>query len=386
MTVHFVTGATGAIGSATVARLLQEPIASVIALVRDESPQAAAARLDATLSTMGVREPVCDGIRVRVACGDVEQPRFGLSDNDYDNLVRTCTHMIHCAGAVRMNLPIEAARHAAVASARNFIRLAQQLQEGGRLVKAEMISTVGVAGRDHGLLREDWVGASHAFHNTYEQAKAEAEVEIRKAIDAGLPITVHRPSMVVGDSKTGRALHFQVFYFLVDFLSGRPTRGIFPDLGNARLDIIPVDFVAEAIVRSSRSPTTSGRILHLCAGPQHAISLHSLQATVRDALHARGDRIPRVRFIPRRIFRHVAHGLGLVVDKRTRAALATLPVFLDYLETDQTFDNVNTERWLEGEGVVLPRVQDHLPHVLEFYFATQDEARIEAKRLRRTGA
>lgn len=359
MTTCFVTGATGAIGGAVVARLLEDPGMRVIALVRADSPRAAASRLDRIIEASA---------RLRAVRGDVELPRMGLSDADHDSLVAGCSHVIHCAGAVRMNLPLAAARRAAVDAARNVLQLGRALADAGRLEKIELVSTVGVAGRAHRLLQEDWVGAEHSFHNSYEQAKAEAEQVAHEGVRAGLPLTVHRPSMVVGHSQTGAALHFQVFYFLAEFLSGRRTRGFFPQFGAARLDTVPVDFVAEAIVRSSSSKENTGKILHLCAGPQDALTLQRLQSVVQAALAALGRRAPKPRYVPRRVFRAAVAALQLFADARQRSALATLPVFLDYLETDQAFENARSVDWMRRQGIPVPRAEDYLPRVLEFYF------------------
>ena len=367
MTTYFVTGATGAVGSAVVARLLADPQARVVALVRAESAPAASVRLRSTLAALDAGAEALR--RVQALAGDVESQRMGLSDEDYGSLVASCSHVIHCAGAVRMNLPLAAARRSAVGGARHVLELGRALAENGRLSKIEFVSTVGVGGRTHRLLSEDWVGADHAFHNTYEQAKAEAERIAHEAVRSGQPVTVHRPSMVVGHSRTGRALHFQVFYYLAEFLSGRRTRGIFPDFGSARLDVVPVDFVAEAIVRSSASRTSSGRILHLCAGPHGAVSIERLQSLVHAALAARGSAVYKPRQLPRGLFRAAVRALRLFAGARQRAALGTLPVFLDYLETDQSFHTARSVDWFKQEGIAIPRAEDYLPRVLEFYFA-----------------
>ena len=378
MKIAFVTGGTGVVGSAVVARLLADPEMRVLALVRAASPLAAAARLDATLAALNVLERTGTGAaRIRALAGDAEQPRFGLNARDYEELATNCTHLIHCAGAVRMNLPLAAARRSAIDSVRNGLQLARSLADAGKLAKVEVVSTVGVAGREHRLLREHWVGAENRFHNTYEQAKAEAEQLVHEAVRAGLPVSVHRPSMVVGDSQTGHTLHFQVFYYLVEFLSGRRTRGFFPELGAARLDIVPVDFVAEAIVRSSGSQATIGRILHLCAGPTDALSLRRLQAIVHDRLLARGEKVPKARYLSHGVFRAATRALRLIADTRTRAALDTLPVFLDYLHTDQAFENVRTVDWLREAGITPPRAEDYLFRVLDYYFSEKARTHIE---------
>lgn len=364
MSSYFLTGATGAVGSAVLARLLAEPQVRVAALVRGTADRPAPTRLDEILSGLGLCGPSAraDG-RLSVLQGDAESPRFGLSSAEYERLRADCQQIIHCAGAVRMNLPLEAARRSASDSLRNVLSLAREAAPK----KVEIVSTVGVGGRDHRLLRETWVGTSHRFHNTYEQAKAGAEQLARAAASEGLPICVHRPSMVVGHSQTGHTLQFQVFYFLVEFLSGRRTRGLFPALGAATLDIVPVDFVAEAIVRSSLSSRTAGRILHLCAGPRDAIPLKQLQVIIRDAFTARGHRLPRAFHVPAKVFGSAVRALRLVADARTRSALDTLPVFLEYLETNQAFDNTLTAGWLAEERLAMPRAEEYLDAILSYY-------------------
>jgi hypothetical protein len=176
--------------------------------------------------------------------------------------------------------------------------------------------------------------------------------------------------MVIGDSRTGRALHFQVFYYLVEFLSGRRTLGIFPRLGNALLDVVPVDFVAEAIVRSSECDATRGQILHLCAGPRGAIRLRRLHTLVRDYLGLRGLPTREPRYVPRVVFRLSMSLLHAFANDTSRKALATLPLFLDYLDTGQSFDNPGTALWLDKNRISLPAVEEYLPRVLDFYFAS----------------
>ena len=352
------------------AALLKEPDTEVHVLVRAQSAVEAASRLRHTLKALDLR-PEED--RLRPLLGDTEQPSLGMSASDSDMLLSSCSHVIHCAGAVKMNLPIEAARRSAVGAASHVLELARKLAARGRLAKIDVVSTVGVAGRVPGVLREAWVGVDHGFHNTYEQAKAEAEQLLRLAVQEGLPLTVHRPSMVVGDSRTGRAVHFQVFYYLAEFLSGRRTRGFFPELGNARLDVIPADVAARAIVFSSKKAETVGRILHLCAGAAGALPLLELQAIIRQALSSRGRHAPKARYIPRAAFRAALAALRIVADAKGRSALDTLPIFLDYLDTDQTFDNVATRHWLGQHRLPIPEARDYLPTVLDFYYSSQEE-------------
>lgn len=368
MSIYFLTGGTGAVGSAIVPLLLAEPDTEVRLLLRADSDAALTQRLEVMMGFWGWTDFHNKRVRIKAYRGDAALPNFSLHDAQYAELVRECTHVIHCAGTVRMNLSIEDARRSAVRSAQETVNFARRLAAGGRLRKFEYVSTVGVAGKRPGALPEIWMDEPRAFHNTYEQAKAEAEEIVRSAIaNEGLPVTVHRPSMVIGDSRDGRIIHFQIFYFICEFLSGRKTLGLYPDFGEVRLDVIPVDWVAEAIVASSLDPETAGRIFHLCSGPELAPRLEDLKANVRTAFKAHGLSVPPGIRLPRRWFAALARLAARLAPVSQRKALATLPIYLDYLADRQGFDNAAYTAWLASRGMSSPRAEDYLPVMLDYY-------------------
>jgi len=368
MSIYFLTGGTGAVGSAIVPLLLAEPDTEVRLLLRADSDAALAQRLEDLMGFWGLTDFHDKRVRIKAYRGDAALPNFSLHDAQYAELVSECTHVIHCAGTVRMNLSIEDARRSAVGSAQETVNFARELATAGRLRKFEYVSTVGVAGKRPGALPEIWMDEPRAFHNTYEQAKAEAEEIVRSAIAReGLPVTVHRPSMVIGDSRDGRIIHFQIFYFICEFLSGRKTLGLYPDFGEVRLDVIPVDWVAEAIVASSLDPQTAGEIFHLCSGPELAPRLEDLKANVRTAFKAHGLSVPPGIRLPRRWFAALARLAARLAPVSQRKALATLPIYLDYLADRQGFDNAKYTAWLARRGMSSPRPEDYLPGMLDYY-------------------
>ncbi len=362
---YFVTGATGAIGSALIPILLQDAGTHIRLLLRANSPENLASRLEALFNFWQIPvDDVSTRSRVKALRGDVTLPRFGLDDVDYQAICTDCTHIVHSAGNVRMNLPIEKARHSSVDSARNIIELAHHCP---KLLKVEFVSTVGVGGRTNGAVPEEWILTPRGFHNTYEQAKAEAEDTIRAELERGLALTVHRPSMVVGDTISGRIIHFQVFYHLCEFLSGRRTLGLAPGFGVARLDIVPADYVAKIIAWSSSTHITSGQILHSCSGPDLALPLEPLREQVRKAFAAAGRKLPPVINLPTSVFRALLTGVSVFMPGETRRAIKTLPVFLDYLATEQTFANSSTQSLLAQVGLGVPSPSSYLDKVLSYY-------------------
>lgn len=367
MKTYFVTGATGAIGSALIPILLREPDTCVRLLLRARSPDELVARLEALYAFWQVA-PSDRATRSRVTAlrGDVTLPRFGLDDSDYQALCAECTHLVHAAGNVRMNLPIEEARHCSVDSAHHLITLAERCT---RLEKLDFVSTVGVGGRRSRVVAEDWLLGARDFHNTYEQAKAEAEDVLRAQLAHGLPFTVHRPSMVVGDSASGRIIHFQVFYHLCEFLSGSRTLGLAPRFGKARLDIVPADYVAHVINWSSTHAAATGRILHACSGPDLALPLAPLRDRVRGAFARAGRRLPAVTTLAPGVFTALLTAVGVFMPPEVRRAIRTLPVFLDYLATEQSFANGRSQALLAGADLAVPPPETYLDQVLAYYLA-----------------
>jgi nucleoside-diphosphate-sugar epimerase len=224
-------------------------------------------------------------------------------------------------------------------------------------------------------LPERIITETRTFHNSYEQAKAEAEIYVQQQIVAGLPVTLHRPSMVVGDSRTGRSIAFQIFYHLVEFLTGKRTFGVFPRFGRTRLDVVPVDFIAAAVAWSSQQTMTIGRVLHLCSGPERSIPIGELQRAVREEFEANGVTLRPVISLPTGSFRAAVAVIGALSPPKLRRAIATLPIFLDYLAEDQGFENEMTLGLLRDNGIILPPIESYLRKVLNYYFAQEDPFR-----------
>jgi thioester reductase-like protein len=360
-----VTGATGAIGSVLAKYLLEEPNTEVRLLLRARN----AAHLEERLAELHRFWRIGSGgaERLLAVAGDVTLPKLGMDESVYRRLSSEVTHTIHSAGDVRLSRPIDQARKSAVDSARHVVAFADACSDGGRFEKLEFISTVGVAGNVAGTVPEQAFNGARDFRNSYEAAKAEAETFLLKEMDRGLPATIHRPSMVVGDSRDGSIIQFQVFYYLCEFLSGRRTAGVVPDTRDIRLDIVPVDYVARAIQASSMRRDAVGRIFHLCAGPSDAPEIGRLSRKVREFFVAHGRHAPSPHPIPLSLIRKLLPIVRRLVTTRARRSLDTLPLFLAYLDTPQTFANVRTREFFTPVGIEVPPVDRYLDTVLAYY-------------------
>lgn len=351
---YFVTGATGAVGSALIPLLLEDKSNIVWIVVRGESELQSKERLEELISFWEMSNAQAEDARTRVIPlkGDTDLPMFDLPDAIYKKISCECTHIIHSAGVVRMNLPLETARKHAVTAAQNIVKLALDCKAAGNPVKKiEFVSTVGVGGCLPGVLQEAWITTPRKYHNTYEQSKAEAEDYLKEQMELHqLPVTVHRPSMVVGDSQTGKIIHFQVFYHICEFLSGRRSLGLLPTFGDMRLDTIPVNYVAEVLYWSSLQSKSIGKILHICSGAKDAITLIELQHLVRDKMIQNQLKLPRIKRLPVTLFVVLLKIVGIFMGSKSKRALKTVPVFLNYLKDYQGFENHQTRQFLEAFG------------------------------------
>lgn len=380
MSTIFLTGATGTIGSALVPKLLADPGVQVVMLVRAPDDAAVASRMQAMhaywqWSADDMPQPG----RLRVLRGDISLPRLGLAELEFDRLAAEASHVIHCAASVNLNMSLERARAATVTPTRTILELGRKAHSHGNLRKIDLVSTVGVWGRTPGCMPERRLPEVGDFHNTYEAAKAESERVVWSEAE-GLPLTLHRPSMVVGERGDGRVIHFQVFYHLCEFLSGARTFGVMPPLGSKALDTVPVDWVADVIAWSSRSPEATGRILHLCSGPQGSIALAELQGRVRQLWQANGKSLPPLRPVPRRLLQGLVPVIGALVGDKPRRALRALPPVLAYLAEEQSFSNAESSVLFSAAGLPVPSVRDYLDAVLGHYLRKRSDAAVPGSR------
>jgi len=367
VTTVLITGATGVVGSALVLRFLERSDASLALVIRARSEEHLHERLGRLFDFW--RSQLSDPSaleRIEAVRGDVTLPRLGLESDGYREYSERLTHIVHSAADVRLNRSLEEARVIAVGSAREILALADRCRRGGDFQKLEFVSTIGVGGDLDGAVEERQITDTRGFRNSYEAAKAEAEELVFQAIEGGLPATIHRPSMVVGESRTGRIISFQVFYYLCELLSGRRTGGFVPRIRGVRLDTVPCDFVADAIAWSSDSEGTAGRVLHLCSGPERSIEISELSDRVRAVLDELGVGLPKLRRVPFWMLVAGAKLLRPMMDERGRRGLSNLPMFRQYAQSRQFFENTKTTALLSNAGIEIPRIQDYLEPVLRY--------------------
>ena len=256
-----ITGATGFVGMELLVRLLEREDRDVVALVRARDDAAAQARIDEVLELVLAPADRPPRGRVRGLAADLERPGLGLSRATREELVDSVSAVVHCAASISFVLELEDARRINVGGTREVLRLAAEAHERGALERVVHVSTAYVAGQRDGRVRERQGDVGQEFRNTYERTKLEAEQAVH---DSGLPAAILRPSVIVGDSRTGWTPAFNVIYWPLQAFA----RGLFPTVPGdprARMDIVPVDVVADTLLELLTGPVRCG-VFHVVAG------------------------------------------------------------------------------------------------------------------------
>jgi hypothetical protein len=173
--------------------------------------------------------------------------------------------------------------------------------------------------------------------------------------------------MVVGDGRNGAIPHFQVFYYLCDFLTGNQTFGFLPDFGDATLDIIPSDHVAQAICYSACQGADLGCVLHLCAGSAPELRLQRLAPIVCSIYESAGRACAPHRQLSQAVFRRATDAAAWLGRGRLRKSARALKYFLPYLAAAQQFSTIATSQLLKNRAMAALRAEDYLPRVLAPY-------------------
>jgi thioester reductase-like protein len=363
MDEHFlITGGTGFLGMHLLSRiLLAYPRSSATLLVRAPSQEAASGRLEALLRSMTALygTPVAPG-RVRALAGDVRLDDLGLRGDALQELSGTVTHIIHGAAAIRFDHPLEEARVVNCEGTRRILAIASRC--GSRLERFVHIGTSSVSGRREGLILEEELECGQQFFNTYEQTKCEAERLVRGSAGR-LPVVIVRPSIVIGDSRTGATTLFNAIYVPLRLMH-RGLLRFMPGSPDTLLDLVPVDWVSDATLAIMAGGENLGKAFHLTAGPARAAKLG---AVVEEALehfeaHAPLASPRTLEIVSPGEFLRRCEGLAGVERKMVGQLQALFP----YLTLDRLFSTANTERVLGAAGIRFPQFQEYAGRILAF--------------------
>jgi thioester reductase-like protein len=350
-----VTGATGFLGMHLVQLLLdQNPDLELALVIRNRPGQSGRQRADAFIRPEHKS-------RVKVYSGDVSLPNLGLENTAREQLASEVTRVIHSAATVRFDHTLSEARQINVEGTRHILDFAAATCN---LRSFAYVGTAYVAGERSGLVRETELAVGQGYRNTYEQTKSEAEALVRSRL-VDMPGIILRPSIIVGDSRTGVTSSFKMMYWPLKIYARGLWRTV-PGYPDAVLDIVPVDFVADAIAHAVFDPATLGSTLHLCAGPRASATIHQIADRAREYF---GGREPRY-VDPAFFFSVVRPILYMGLWGRKRRVLTSGRAYRDYFSMRMQFDTTNAEQFLSPAGIRTPHVLDYLDRLFNYCVAS----------------
>lgn len=284
--------------------------------------------------------------------GDITAPQLGLSDSDLALVQTTTTRVFHLAALYDLAVQREPAMRVNVNGTRNVIELARSMS---KLDHFHHVSTCYVAGKREGPIRETELRHDAGFRNFYEETKYLAELEVENA-KRELPVTIHRPAVVCGDSRTGETAKYDGVYYLINYLLRWP-RGLSQvNIGNHKvcLNLVPVDFVVDAMAALARDARAIGKTIQL-ADPA-PLATYQLFDAIANAINGGHSRITAPRS-------WVKFFLGLPPSP----SLTGLPHHaVPYFFIRQTYATTESQSLLNNHSIICPPFTSYVDTVVEF--------------------
>jgi thioester reductase-like protein len=345
-----ITGATGFVGMEVMARQLELSDRPVYALVRAGSDAGARARLDGVLENLfGARAKRFAG-RVHAVPGELTARDLGLSGSRRVELARRVSTIIHSAASVSFTMPLEEARAINVEGTRAMLEFAELADEHGGLRRYGHVSTAYVAGTHAGVFAETDLDTGQGFNNTYERSKHEAEQLVHSR--EGIPFTIMRPSIVVGDRRSGWTYAFNVLYWPLRAFSRGLLKAV-PAIPSAPVDVVSVDYVADAIHVLSENPERGAReTFHLTAGDNASTIEEIAAAASRYFKRPLPEVLTPAEFEARR--------------DRDGALVEGSRAYFPYFAVQARFDNARARARLMHAGIDATPLREYLDRLLDY--------------------
>lgn len=328
----FLTGSTGYIGAHVAANLLDQHGASLNLLVRARDPHDAEMRLWQALQLHMDFPRFYEHLqtRVRVFRGDLTSPGFGLAADDYDRLVHTTDSVIHCAASLNRKSE-KSCLNVNLRGTLEVVQLAMRSHYYHGLRRFSHVSTVAVAGKrqDEVVTEDASIDWNRSDYDPYARTKKFCEHMIRQLLPE-VPLTIFRPSIVLGDSRHPETTQFDMVRAFV-FLAGLP---VLPFRSKDKIDIVNVDFVADAVAALHQKERPRYDTYHLSSGVDSQTF-----GEVTKALAAAQNRRGPI-FLPF-LEKPFETGVNLLANRKGAVGhgAALMKVFMPYLVWNTVFDN-----------------------------------------------
>jgi thioester reductase-like protein len=356
---YFVTGATGFIGKRLVKKLLARRSAVVYFLIRPESRDKVPELLDYWNT---------DDTRAVPVVGDLVKPLLGISKADLKKLSGKIEHFFHLAAVYDLKADAESQIAINIEGTKNAVALANEIEAG----IFQHVSSIAAAGMYEGVFREDMFEEAEGLDHPYFATKHESEKIART--ETSMPWRVYRPGLVVGDSQTGEMDKIDGPYYFFKLI--QKMRELLPPwmpmvgLEGGRINIVPVDFVVDAIDHIAHKKALDGKAFHLVDPTPYRVG---------DVLNI----FARAAHAPKFSLRVNAALLGFVPSSVKKGLLALTPVrrirnavmkdlglpdnILTFVNYPTRFDARETTAALKGSGVAVPRLEDYAYRLWDYW-------------------
>jgi len=357
----FITGFPGFIARRLLANLAERLPDRLFTLLVEERLLRAASAAIQELDTNG--RALAD--RVTLVSGDITAPRLGLTDDTYRQATRETSQVWHLAAIYDLSVPESVAYRVNVLGTANVLDLCANCSSLQRL---DYVSTCYVSGTRKGLVLESELDEGQSFNNHYESSKCRAEMEVRRRMDR-IPTAIHRPGIVVGDSKTGLTDKYDGPYFVLKLLMRLPSWTPVPHIGagDTKVNMVPVDFLVDAMTEIGSREECIGSTYHLTdPNPRSA----------RDVVLAFMDALGRAR--PRFAVPSSALSVALKA-RRVREWIKIPQEAAVYFSHSASYDTTNQLRVLANTGLACPDFLAYAPRLVEYVRANPEKSFLDGR-------
>ena len=284
--------------------------------------------------------------------GDISESRLALSAADLEMVQRQTTRMFHLAAVYDLAVPEDLAMRVNAGGTRHVVELARTLPH---LRQFHHVSTCYVAGKREGVILETELRHDAGYRNYYEESKYLAELEAESA-KKELPITIHRPAVVCGDSRTGETGKYDGVYYLIHYLLKWPSALSMINIGNHKvsLNLVPVDFVVDAMAALAFDERAIGKTLQL-ADPA-PLTTNQLFNAIANSIDGHRSKLTA----PARLVRFF-----LMLPPSPK--ITGLPHHaVPYFFVKQLYDTTQAQELLAPNGIHCPPFESYVDKIIDF--------------------
>lgn len=342
----FVTGFPGFIASRLVEKLATHETQFFLLVQRQFTEKA-----------MAEVEDIAEATRTPLECfvlveGDITLPKLGISDTDLETMQHEVTDVFHLAAAYDLAVEKDLAFRVNYEGTKNINDFVHTIRP---LRRYNYVSTCYVAGKREGLVLESDLEHKAGFRNYYEETKYLAELEVER-LKPTVPVTIVRPAVVVGDSTTGETAKYDGIYYLIHYLRKAPQILRILNVGNdaVRLNLVPVDFVVDAMAALAKDKAATGRTIAL-ADPSPLTTAELFDLIAKELTGRRSEFRPSPRLTE------------WFLNTRISPLVTGLPHHgVPYFFISQTYDTSIAQQMLRPHNIECPQFPAYVGNLLDF--------------------